>query len=83
MTNSAFIALRDTISKQVIEYPAKEAEQWLSHPVFGLRLEEVRTAKPEVLSNPFTLDEDGERVPTNEGKAKDSAPSDEPVKDKK
>lgn len=61
MTNSAFIALRDTISKQVTEYPSDEAHKWLDHPVFGLRLEEVNSAKPEVLSQPFIFDSEGEK----------------------
>jgi hypothetical protein len=61
MTNSAFIALRDTISKQVIEVSPETAEQYLSHPVFGLRLEVVNSTKVDVLSEPFILDEEGEK----------------------
>jgi len=59
--STRLVALRNTISKQVFEYPEAKAQKLLAHPVFGKTLEEVRTNKPEVLSEPFILDESGER----------------------
>ena len=56
------VALRHTISKQVQEYPESVARQQLE--AWPDVLEEVRTAKPEVLSEPFTLDENMDRTPT-------------------
>lgn len=56
------VALRHTISKQVHEYPESVARQQLE--AWPDVLEEVRTAKPEVLSAPFMLDENKDRKPT-------------------
>lgn len=58
------VALRHTISKQVHEYPESVARQQLE--AWPDVLEEVRTAKPEVLSAPFKLDENLDRKPTTE-----------------
>lgn len=63
MMSTQLIAVRNTISKQVHEYPEAKARKILAHPVFGKVNEEVRTDKPEVLSEPFQLDENGERQP--------------------
>lgn len=65
MTNP-IVVLRHTISKQTQEYTAAEAQHILSHPVWGAVLEVVDVAKPEVLGKPYTLDEDGERVPVKD-----------------
>ena len=58
------VALRHTISKQVQEYPESVARQQLE--AWPDVLEEVRTAKPEVLSAPFVLDENLDRTPPTE-----------------
>lgn len=58
------VALRHTISKQVQEYPESVARQQLA--AWPDVLEEVRTAKPEVLSAPFTFDENLDRTPPTE-----------------
>ena len=60
------VALRHTISKQVQEYPESVARQQLA--AWPDVLEEVRTAKPEVLSAPFRFDENLDRkLPTEDG----------------
>lgn len=46
---SAYISLRNKISRQATQYPAAEAEAILAHPVWGKHNEVVRTPKPEVL----------------------------------
>ena len=56
------VALRHTISKQVHEYPESVARQQLA--AWPEVLEEVKTAKPEVLSAPYTLDENKDRKPS-------------------
>lgn len=61
--STQLIALRNTISKQVHEYPEDRARVILAHPVLGKVHEEVRTAKPEVLAEPFAFDSDGDRQP--------------------
>ena len=58
MTN--LIVLRDTISKQTVTYEEGAAEKWLNHPVFGKRLEVVRSDKPEVLGESYII-VDGKR----------------------
>jgi hypothetical protein len=55
------VILRDTISHQTVEYDEKTAERYLSHPVFGKRLEVVRVDKPEVLGQDAII-VDGEKV---------------------
>lgn len=57
------IILRDTISKQTLEVDEKTAKRYLTHPVWSKRLEQVRTAKPEVLSQPAVKDESGVKKP--------------------
>ena len=54
MTDSPFVILRNTISGIAHEFTPEQAQQWLAHPVFGKTLEEVRTAKPEVLADRST-----------------------------
>lgn len=70
--STQLIALRNTISKQVYEYPEAQARKILAHPVWGKVNEEVRVAKPEVLGEPFELDEDGERQPIIQDEGGDS-----------
>jgi hypothetical protein len=43
------VAIRNTISGAVHEYPASEAARILAHPIWGAVNVEARTAKPEVL----------------------------------
>lgn len=79
--NETFVTLRDTISKRTETYPASVATKWLNHPVFGRRLEVVRSEKPEVIARAYLIvdgkrqyiDENGEKT------TKDSAMSVEPV----
>lgn len=56
------MTLRNTVSGQAYEYPAEKAAKILAHPVWGSVHVEVRTPKPEVLSEPHTV-ENGERNP--------------------
>lgn len=65
--STQLVALRNTVSKQVHEYPEPKARKILAHPIWGKANEEVRVAKPEVLSEPHTIGEDGERKPIIEG----------------
>jgi len=74
---TTFTTLRNTISKQTKQYTEKEAERILNHPVFGKVNEVVRVNKPEVLSQPHILDDDGNRKPIES--KKDGAKVDEPT----
>lgn len=78
--NSPFVSLRNIISGVAQEYTEEQAQQFLNHPVFGQHLEIVRTDKPEVLSGPRQIDEDGKKAPIVEPED-DKAP--EPKKDTK
>lgn len=63
MTNtSPYTALRDTISGVVQEYTPEVAQQFLDHPVFGLRLEIVKNTKSQALVDPFIFDASGEKI---------------------
>lgn len=61
------MAIRNTVSGAVHEYPASKAAKILAHPVWGAVNVEVRVAKPEVLASPSVV-ENGERKPLKEEK---------------
>lgn len=61
--------LRNTISGVTMTVTDKEAEKYLSHPVFSNHMVEVDTPKDEVLTEPYTID-DGERKPVEDEKPK-------------
>ena len=70
---TAFVNLRNTVSRQTAEYTKEEADRILAHPVWGKVNEVVRTAKPEVLAtvehtDPQRSDETVEVKNTNEKK---------------
>lgn len=82
--STQLVALRNTISGQAHEYPEAKARKILKHPVWGKVNEEVRTAKPEVLSDPYELDEQGNRKPIDEQPPVELEKADKPIKgDKK
>jgi len=53
--------LRNTISGITALLPAR----YLHHPVYRDHLVEVKSDKPEVLSQPYTVDSDGNRQPVD------------------
>lgn len=62
-SDSPFLTLRNTISGVAQEFTRADAERFLNHPTFGKSLVIVDSAKPEVLSDPYTIGSDGERIP--------------------
>lgn len=67
MSDSPFIYLRNTVSGVSTGYTPEEAEQWLSHPVFGKVLEVVKSGKPEVIA-PRGESKDDEPIETKDSK---------------
>lgn len=62
-SDSPFVTLRNTISGVAQEFTRVDAERFLNHPTFGKSLVIVDTAKPEVLAEPYTIGNEGERIP--------------------
>lgn len=62
------IYLKNTVSGVVSEFDRATAERYLEHPDYAQILVVVDSPKNEVLAQPYTLDEDGERVPVEDEK---------------
>lgn len=62
------IYLKNTVSGVVSEFDRATAERYLEHPDYAKILVVVDSPKNEVLAQPYTLDEDGERVPVADDK---------------
>lgn len=63
MMDTPTIYLKNTVSGVVSEFDRATAERYLEHPDYSQFLVVVDSPKNEVLAQPYTLDEDGERVP--------------------
>lgn len=55
------IILRNTVSGVSAPFEEKQAERLLADPKFGKILVRVDSEKPEVLSPPYEIDDDGTR----------------------
>ena len=61
MTNDSFVFLRNTVSGVTTTETLESAAHILAHPHFGKYHEVADSPKNEVLSQPHSVDEDGNR----------------------
>lgn len=65
-SDTPFVTLRNTISGVSQEYTREDAERFLNHSTFGKSLIVVDSTKPEVLAEPYTVSDNGDRIPATD-----------------